>query len=116
MCLILQTCARARVKELRLGELEVSFFGTPTEELELIEVREPQPPENAHSTEEEPLPSEKTKESADPVQTVKADPDPFLEREREFDELLMSDPERLEELINRGDLAPPEEWDESKRE
>lgn len=116
MCRILETCARTRVKELHLGALKASFFGTQTEEQELPEACEPQPRENAHSTEEEPLPGETTKETADALGDVQADPDPFLEREREFDELLMSDPERLEELINRGELTPPEEWDESKRE
>lgn len=84
VCLILEACATNKVSKLQFGELIVQF-GASTEE--------------SHQK----LPA-LTQEQHDQQNEAQVQRDADVLRQREYDELLLTDPEKYEELLQKGEL------------
>lgn len=84
MCTILESCATNKVSKLQFGELIVEFG--PSQEKS----------QQTHSA--------LTQDQHDKLNEAQIQSDAAELRQREFDELLLTDPERYEELLLKGEL------------
>lgn len=84
MCRILEACATNKVFELQFGELIVKFGASMDQSKQTLPAL--------------------TQEDHDKLNDAQVQTDASVLRQQEIDELLLTDPEKYEELLQKGEL------------